>query len=108
IRNLSPEAEFHSHVDLAQGEDGQGYWASWAAKAKTDPAAAAVVARYHKRPAEELYDLAADPWELNNLATDPRHAQRLAELRAAVDAEMARQGDKGLETERARKPAAVK
>ena len=34
---------------------------------------------------EELYDLAADPWEERNLASDAAHAPRLAELRAATD-----------------------
>jgi arylsulfatase A-like enzyme len=34
------------------------------------------------RPAEELYDLAADPWEINNLALDPAHQETLKQLRA--------------------------
>jgi N-sulfoglucosamine sulfohydrolase len=38
-------------------------------------------AAYLKRPAEELYDLKADPDELINLATEPRAAATLAKLR---------------------------
>jgi uncharacterized sulfatase len=101
IRNLDPDAEHHTHIDKAAGGDGRDYWDSWAAKAKTDPAAAAVVRRYHNRPAEELYDLTADPWELKNLAADPAHKDTLAKLRADLDAWMKDQGDEGLKTERA-------
>lgn len=36
---------------------------------------------FEHRPAEELYDLSADPEEVTNLAGDPRHAAVLAELR---------------------------
>lgn len=101
VRNLDPAAEHHTHVDLGKaGTDGRDYWDSWAAKAKTDPAAAAIVRRYHTRPAEELYDLTTDPWELKNLAADPAHAARLKALRADLDAWMKEQGDEGLATER--------
>jgi arylsulfatase A-like enzyme len=48
------------------------------------------------RPAEELYDTASDPWEVRNLAEDPRHAQRLVELRAALDRWLEETGDLGL------------
>jgi arylsulfatase A-like enzyme len=105
IRNLRPEAEHHTHVNQAQGADGKGYWASWAKAAETDAAAAVIVRRYHTRPAEELYDLAADPWELKNLAADPAHGERLAAMRGELDAWMKSQGDEGLATEQARKPA---
>lgn len=100
VRNLDPDAEHHTHVDKAAGGDGRDYWDSWAEKAKTDPAAAAVVRRYHTRPAEELYDLRADPWELTNLAADPAHAATIKSLRADLDAWMKAQGDQGLKTER--------
>lgn len=100
IRNLDPAAQHHTHVDLGKaGTDGRDYWDSWVKK--SDPTAAAIVRRYHTRPAEELYDLAADPWELNNLADDPKCGDRLKALRAELDAWMKDQGDKGLATERA-------
>jgi pyruvate/2-oxoglutarate dehydrogenase complex dihydrolipoamide acyltransferase (E2) component len=101
-RNLDPGAEHHTHVNKGNaGADGRNYWDSWEAKAKTDPTAAAVIKRYHTRPAEELYDVTADPWETKNLAAEPAHAGRLAELRKDLDAWMAANGDEGLKTERA-------
>jgi N-sulfoglucosamine sulfohydrolase len=95
IRNLHPEFYYSTHVDLVQPNDGPGYFGSWVDKAKTDAAAAAVVKRYHQRPAEELYDLNADPNELKNLAGDARHQARLSTLRAEVEAWMKEQGDLG-------------
>ncbi|MDX2031165.1 MAG: sulfatase [Blastocatellia bacterium] len=38
------------------------------------------------RPVEELYDITADPQELDNLATNPRYAKTLAELRERLNA----------------------
>ena len=104
IRNLKPDSEFHSHVDKAKSGDGRGYWASWEEAAKQDPKAAATVKRYHTRPAEELYNLIEDPDELHNLAQDPKAVDALNELRVELDQWMQQEGDKGLETEAARKP----
>lgn len=36
------------------------------------------------RPKEELYDVLSDPWQIHNLADDPRFAEPLGELRAAL------------------------
>ncbi len=95
IRNLHPEYYYSTHVDMVQGPDAGAYFGSWMEKAKTDPAAAAIVKRYHERPAEELYDLRADPMEFKNLAANPEQAGRLAGMRAEVDAWMKEQGDAG-------------
>ena len=93
IRNLHPEFQHHTHISRSSGPSGLVYWKTWISAAESDPAAAATVQRYIQHPAEELYDLAADPFELHNVATDPTQAARLAELRADLDTWMKQQGD---------------
>jgi len=95
IRNLNYKTAFHNTV-IAHDKL---YWPSWVEKAKTDPKAAYLVGMYEHRPAEELYDIQADPWELKNLADDPALAQVKADLSRRLDAWMAQQGDKGNATE---------
>lgn len=48
------------------------------------------------RPAEELYDLQADPHETRNLAHDPQHLAQLVRLRQALEKWQQRHGDLGL------------
>lgn len=44
-----------------------------------------VQSRYwNTKPVEELYDTENDPWEVNNLAGDPAFAERLADMRSAL------------------------
>ena len=94
IRNLHPEFAFTSHLDLVAGALGQrAFFSTWETAAKTDAQAAAIVQRYHARPAEELYDLAVDPREQRNLATAPPHSAKLASLRGELDAWMKSQDD---------------
>jgi uncharacterized sulfatase len=71
----------------------RGFFASWEAAAKTDARAAEILKRYHERPAEELYDLKADPDEQHNLAADPQNEYRVQQMRAELEAWMRAQGD---------------
>ena len=48
-----------------------------------------------RRPREELYDSALDPWEVHNLAEDPAYAERLGHMRARLDAWIASTDDLG-------------
>jgi N-sulfoglucosamine sulfohydrolase len=91
ILNLHPEFSFHTHIDLARADT--GYWESWTNAAKTSADAAALVKRYHQRPAEELYDLRRDPFETNNLAALPDHAVRAKSMRDELETWMHNQGD---------------
>lgn len=95
IRNLHPEFAFTTHLDLVAGPLGQrAFFSTWESAAKTDPQAAAILKRYHSRPAEELYDLEADPHEQMNLASDPHFAAQRDDLRKELDSWMKSQGDK--------------
>ena len=47
------------------------------------------------KPREELYDLDADPHEINNLAERPAHLATLQEMRAALDRWMTETKDLG-------------
>ena len=54
---------------------------------------------FQTKPIEELYDAAADPWEINNLANDPRYAADLKRLRGELETWMVQNGDLGLLSE---------
>ncbi|NYT41482.1 sulfatase [Sphingomonas sp. R-74633] len=94
IANLHPEYTYTTHIDLwVKRVDSGTYFPSWRRAAESDPAAKAIVDGYYHRPAEELYDVKADPEERHNLATDPRYADVLKGLRGKVAAWRAEQKD---------------
>ena len=72
---------------------------SWQEDAKHDPKLAARIAWLFNRPAEELYDLENDPYEMNNLAADSQFETIKTRLQKQLDQWIAQQGDKGMETE---------
>src|SRR5690606_2685001 len=71
-----------------------GYYDSWRALGEAgDAGALAKHRRYRERPEVELYDLDADPFELANVADDPRYAAELGQLRAELARWQAEQDD---------------
>jgi hypothetical protein len=48
-------------------------------------------------PAEELYDLRADPYETNNLANDPEYQDTLRTLRSRLKSHLEETSDQGLQ-----------
>ena len=102
IRNLSHESPFKNIVNNGRGS--ADFWNDWVEAAKTDATIARLVDRYRHRPAEEFYDLDADPYEQKNLAGEPQHRARMDAMKTKLDAWMTQQGDKGVATEMAWKP----
>jgi len=91
IRNLNSDAAFS--CVLTRGE---GLLQTWA---RVDPAAARRAASYVHRPAEELYEVEADPYELVNLAGESRLKDVQAQLKQRLEVWMTQQGDRGTDTE---------
>lgn len=94
IRNFTPEVTF---VNAATEDPTFATWRKMAAEGEV--LAASLVHDYQHRPAEELYDCNADPWNRHNLIDDTSLAEVRRELAAQLDAWMLQQGDNGQETE---------
>lgn len=94
IRNLTPEVTFQSP---ASNHPTFRTWERLAAEG--DEHAQERVNAYPHRPAEELYDVVADPWNLTNLIADPELTSVRDDLRGRLDAWMESQGDLGQATE---------
>lgn len=94
IRNFSP------HLPLAPYSFYQFGQPGWVAYQKAWQEGN--LSGYHKAQweapagAEQLYDLTKDPWEMNNLASDPTHAKKLATLRDQLKKTMVEIHDSGL------------
>ncbi|VGO18702.1 sulfatase family protein [Pontiella sulfatireligans] len=102
IRNLTPEGKFTVGPTrrIADGKEASGYIGEWVERANDgDKNARALIDNYIRRPAEELYDIIADPYCRNNLAANPENSGILKEHAAKLDAWMKQQGDKGAQTE---------
>lgn len=86
ILNLAPEITYTTHIDKSKVDGyGEEYWPSWVQRSYEDQKSAAVLWRYHNRPAEELYDVRQDPNETHNLAADPHYQGLLQNLRSRVE-----------------------
>ncbi len=93
IHNLCPNAWHTNHSDRLRKDGAGAYWDSWDEAARKDPRAAAIVRAYYTRPEYELFDLAKDPLELNNLANRPDSKSTLDQLKDELTAWTASQGD---------------
>jgi uncharacterized sulfatase len=99
IRNLTPgELFIEKHLMGIQGAGvlNNPYWPTWIANAWDNQNTYRLVKRYMSRPAEELYQTSKDPYELTNLADDPKFLEIKLRLKAELDRWLAAQGDPGI------------
>jgi arylsulfatase A-like enzyme len=82
IRNYLPDSPGAVHLTYRDQLDlMRELWELYEQGAMTSEQAA----WFDPRPAEELFDLEADPHEVNNVADDPAYAEHLTRMRAALD-----------------------
>jgi len=86
IVNLEPEMPASA---------GKKPYPSWIKKAEMDAKAKVVVDRLNQRPAEELYDLKADRYEMKNLAGLPKYKKLIEGFRKQMEVVRNAQGDIG-------------
>lgn len=100
IRNLSPDETYiEKHLMGVKGDGllNNPYWGTWIWDSTTNKHTYELVKRYMHRPAEQLYRLSSDKYEMENLADNPEHALMKQQLSARLDAWMRDQGDPGIE-----------
>lgn len=81
IRNLMPHRLYGEYVSYMFQTPTTQVWRRLFDQGKLTPVQAAF---WQPKPAEELYDLQADPHCIHNLAEDPNHCAILDELRQAL------------------------
>lgn len=95
LRNLRPDELYIEKHLMGGGRHNNPYWATWVGAQPEQTAVYDLVKRYMLRPAEQLYHVAQDPYEMINLAEDPHHAERLDRFRAELDRWLESEGDPG-------------
>lgn len=96
IKNLRPEVHYSNAVT---DRDGENYWQAWLRDSALSEHNAFLAKRYIKRPATELYDIKADPLQLDNLAGKEGLNEVVNELELQLTQWMEQQGDEGVKTE---------
>jgi HEAT repeat protein len=93
IRNFRPDLPYVQPLNYMFKARGYQSWAQLAAEGKLTEATARF---WGEKPSEELYDMEADPDNVNNLVSVPEHRATLEKMRARLRQRMVEIKDNGL------------
>jgi len=93
IRNFTPEVPYAQRIEYMEKMPIMQEWRRLDAEGKL--IGAQKLFFRHPKPDEELYDIAADPHEVNNLADSPEHQKILTRMRAELERWLKETGDLG-------------
>lgn len=108
IKNLSPDELYIEKHLMGGGKLNNPYWATWlGADPIREPDVYQRVKRYMLRPAQQLYLTADDPYEMEDVASQPDFVSEKERLSQALEEWMAEQLDPGdlVDTQQALKAA---
>jgi uncharacterized sulfatase len=91
VRNYEPDRPINVCADYWESEAGQS--PTWISVLALDSTSAMYQRIVGRRPPDELYDLAADPYQLNNVAGEAGYASVRDRLASELEAELRRTGD---------------
>ena len=99
ILNLTPDELFiEKHLMGLKGNAvlNNPYWATWVRDSWQKPEIYNLVKRYQSRPPNSFYNTKKDPYEMNDLAGDPKYKTRIKQMRKALETWMKTEGDPGI------------
>jgi hypothetical protein len=93
IKNYMPHRIYGQYIEYLWRAPSCRSWEEAYLAGKCNEAQSAF---WNEKPAEELYDVRADPWEVNNLADDPAYSDVLERMRKETNRWMGEIRDTGL------------
>jgi len=100
ILNLRPDDLFiEKHLMGLKGNAvlNNPYWATWVRDAWIKPNIYSLIKRYQSRPPLSFYNTSQDPYEMNDLAGDPKYADQINIMKKELLSWMKVEGDPGVE-----------
>ena len=110
IMNLTPdELYIEKHLMGLKGNAvlNNPYWGTWVRDSWEKPEIYKLIKRYQSRPEISFYNTGKDPYEMNDLAWNKKHNQKIEEMEKELKRWMKAQGDPGisLDTKKAHQAA---